>query len=192
MTGRDLFNKYGPILKIIIRVASIFPYSFRNRRFSAVCMKRGHLGQLKRYIWISTLAKHVGSNVVIFPGVYFEHIEKLTLGDNVSIHQMCYIDAGGEIEIGNDVAIAHRTTILSSNHRYSDPENPIKYQGMEWKKTIINDNVWIGCASTILPGVSIGSGSVIGANSVVTKCVESNSVVVGNPAKTIKKRIVYN
>ena len=102
---------------------------------------------------------------------------------------MCYIDAEGGIEIGNNVSIAHRSTILSSNHGYTDPIIPIKYQEMTLAKTIILDNVWIGCGCTILAGVEIGSGTVIGANSIVTKSIPENSVAIGSPAKRIKSRI---
>ncbi len=189
MTGRELFRKYGTLVQLIIRILKRLPKTFRRNRLDAACMSRGIIGQLKRYIWISTLAKSVGENVAIYPNVYFEHVEKLSIGNNVSIHQMCYLDAGGEIEIGNDVSIAHRSTVLSSNHRYSNPDEPIKYQGMRKLKTIIDNNVWIGCGVTVLAGVHINSGCVIGANSVVTKSVESNSVTAGNPAKHIKNRI---
>jgi acetyltransferase-like isoleucine patch superfamily enzyme len=119
MSGRDLFEKHGKKVQYLIKIAQLFPKSFRKNRLAASCMSRGVIGQLKRYVWISTLAKSVGENVAIYPNVYFEHVDRLSIGNNVSIHQMCYIDAGGEISIGNDVSIAHRTTVLSSNHRYS-------------------------------------------------------------------------
>jgi len=188
MSGRQLFEKHGKRIKALIKIAKLFPKSFRKNRLAAACMSRGKIGQLKRYIWISTLAKHVGENVAIYPNVYFEHVEKLSLGSNVSIHQMCYIDAGGEIVIGNDVSIAHRTTVLSSNHRYSEQDTPIKYQGMIHDRTIIEENVWVGCGVTILAGVHIQSGSVVGANSVVTKDVGKDEIVAGNPSKFIKMR----
>lgn len=188
MTGREVFTKYGSLIQLLVGVAKHFPKSFRQRRLAAACMARGSIGQLRRYVWISTIARAVGANVAISPNVFFEHVDKLSIGNNVSIHQMCYIDAGGEIEIGNDVSVAHRTTILSSNHHYNDMSIPIKYQGMKHAKTVIDDNVWIGCGVTVLAGVHIGTGSVIGANSVVTKSIEENSVAVGNPAAIIKSR----
>lgn len=193
MSGRELFRKHGAKVKLLVNIAKRFPKSFCQNRFEAACMDQGIFGQLKRYIWISTLAKSVGENVAIFPNVYFIHLEKLSIGNNVSIHQMCYIDAGGEIVIGSNVSIAHRTTILSSNHRYNEIDKPIKYQGMIYNKTTIDDNIWIGCGVTILAGVHIYSGSVVGANSLVTKDVLEDSVVVGNPARCIKGRSVsYN
>lgn len=72
---------------------------------------------------------------------------------NVSIHQMCYIDAEGGIEIDDNVSIAHRSTILSSNHGYADVDITIKYQGMILKRTILESNVWIGAGVSIMAGV---------------------------------------
>ena len=60
------------------------------------------------------------------------------------------------------------------------------------KKTIIDNNVWIGCSVTILAGVHVSSGCVIGANSVVTKDVNPDEIVVGNPARVIKKRFNHD
>lgn len=144
---------------------------------------------LERYILIRTLALKCGKNVVTFPGVRFENIQNLAIGDNVSIHQMCYINAEGGIEIGNDVSIAHRCTLLSSNHRYDDVMIPIKYQGMVLKKTILKDNIWGGCGVTILGGVVVENGCVIGSNSTITKNVSENSVMIGASAKLMKGRI---
>ncbi len=189
MTGRELFKKYNKIIYTIVKIAKIFPYKFRKKRFDAARMLNGKRGQLCRYVWLKTLAKSVGDNVVIFPCVFFEHLDKLEIGNNVSIHQMCYIDAAGGVVIGDNVSIAHRSTVLSSNHSYSDKKTPIKYQDMILKRTVIKNDVWIGCGVTILAGNSIGNGVVIGANSVVTHDIDDGSVVVGNPSKVIKNRL---
>ena len=172
----------------MVKIANLFPRKFRMRRFIKAKGMHGKLGFLIRYVWISTLVKAIGKNVAIFPDVYFEHLEKLELGENVSIHQMCYVDAGGGISIGNDVSIAHRVSILSSNHSFDDGNIAIKYQDLSYKLTTIGDNVWVGCGCVLLAGVYIGSGSVIGANSTVTKSIKQNSVAVGSPARIIKNR----
>lgn len=189
MTGRDFFSHYAGLVNFLVSVAKLFPKGFRKQRLSAACMVPGGMGHLRRYVWLSSLAKHVGKNVAVFPCVFFEHVDRLSIGDNVSIHQMCYIDACGGIDIGNDVSIAHRTTVLSSNHAHGAAGVPIKYQGMVPAKTTIDDNVWIGCSATVLAGAHIHSGAVVGANSVVTKDVASDTVVVGNPARFLKSRL---
>ncbi len=189
MNGITVFKKYGKLIQIFVDIAKKLP---RKVRFSILSINRGRSGKIGffwRYVAVASLARSVGKNVAIFPDVYFEYIENLSIGDNVSIHQMCYIDAEGGVEIGNDVSIAHRSSILSSNHNYSDISKPIKYQNMVLNKTIIEDDVWIGCGCVILSGVKIEKGSVIGANSTVTKGVSQYSVVVGAPAHSVKNRM---
>lgn len=188
MTGRELFERHYSIIRCLIKVTRLVPRRVRFWLLNINRNKSGTIALLNRYLVISTIAKKVGKNVVISPGVYFRHINNLSIGDNVSIHEMCYIDSEGEIEIGSDVSIAHRTSILSSNHGYKRRDIPIKYQEMEPAKTVINDNVWIGCGCVILAGTEIGSGCVIGANSTITKSVPDNSIAVGSPAKVIKSR----
>ena len=84
-------------------------------------------------------------------------------------------------DIGDDVFVAHGVMFVNDKFD-SDSINE-----WEMKKTIVEDNVRIGSNATIMP-VTIGDNSIIGAGAVVTKDVPENSVVVGNPAKIIKKR----
>jgi acetyltransferase-like isoleucine patch superfamily enzyme len=102
---------------------------------------------------------------------------------------MCYIDATGGIDIGDNVSIAHGTTIMSTTHRYDDLKIPIKDQPVDVFPTLIENNVWIGAKATILAGNIIGTGSIIAANAVITMNVPSMVVVGGVPAKIIKKRV---
>ncbi len=129
-----------------------------------------------------------GENVTIWENVQIDSPSKLTIGNNVSINRGCIIHAGGGIEIGDDILIGPNVVIYSQNHVHSDINKKIYEQGYETKKVTIFNNVWIGANSIILPGVKIESGSVIAAGSVVTKNIESNSVVAGKPATFIKKR----
>ncbi len=159
------------------------------KRLDALRNRTGSLAMMRRYLLIKKLSKKCGNNVAVFPGVYLENIEELEIGNNVSIHQMCYIDAEGGVSIGDNVSIAHRCTVLSSNHLYKDSNVPIKYQGMSLAPTTIRDNVWVGCACVVLAGVTIGPGSVIGANSTVLKDIPENVIAGGSPATILKMRI---
>lgn len=92
------------------------------------------------------------------------------------------------VEIGNYVMMGPNVSIYTKNHKTS-LEKPMIFQGFEEaKKVIIKDDVWIGSNVIILPGVTIESGTIIGAGSVVTKDVLKNTIVAGNPAKVIKER----
>lgn len=166
----------------------ILPSKVRNHLYNTLIYKKGKFGIGLRYIVLKSLAKHCGDNVAIFPNVYLFAIERLDVGNNVSIHEFSYIDSTGEIEIGNDVSIAHSTTIMSSSHNFEDLNIAIKDQGMSYSKTIIKSNVWIGAKSTIISGITINSGTVIGAHSVVTKTTVENGVYVGNPSQLIRMR----
>jgi len=89
----------------------------------------------------------------------------------------------GKVVIGDNVTITAGCYILS----HSAVENRINPNKEPRTKTVIEDNVFIGVNSVVLPGVKIGKNSIIGAGSVVTSDVEPNSVYAGNPAKLIKK-----
>lgn len=98
------------------------------------------------------------------------------------------------VNIGNNVLMASKIFISDNNHgsysggfAQSNPEIAPINRIYNVKSVFIEDNVWIGEAVTILPGVRIGKGSIIGANSVVTKDIPPFCIAVGIPSKVIKK-----
>lgn len=97
------------------------------------------------------------------------------------------------VTIGDNVFIGPNVSIYTACHPI---EAEARNTGVEWAEPVtIGNSVWIGGSATILPGVTIGDNCVIGAGSVVTKDVEANTVVGGNPAKVIKripKTIIIN
>ena len=104
-----------------------------------------------------------------------------------------HIAATKKVEIGNNVLIASKVFISDICHGdYTDkcpssPEIPPVDRPLSAKPVVIHDNVWIGELVSILPGVEIGKGSIVGANSVVTKSIPAYCMVAGNPAKIIKR-----
>lgn len=185
---RDIINKYDKIIRITINLSYLLPKKFYLRWFNLIRNHDNFVAMFIRYICLKNCANSCGNNVAIFSNVYLLNIQNLNIGDNVSIHPLCYIDASGGINIGNNVSIAHSTTLLSEEHNYSDLNTNIKDQGIEFRKTIIEDNVWIGGACRILGGSFIESGSIIAAGAVVKNKVLSNTIVGGVPAKIIKER----
>jgi len=93
----------------------------------------------------------------------------------------------GPVQIGNDVNFAQNVVVTGLNHNYRDVTVAISHQGISTNRVTIDDDVWIGANSVILPGVSIGKHSVVAAGSVVTRPVPSCSVCAGNPARVVKQ-----
>ncbi len=116
---------------------------------------------------------------------------KITIGDNVSIGAFNHITCINKIVIGNGVLTGKWVTITDNSHGDTSfatlQEIPRKRSVVSKGAVVLCDNVWIGDKATILPGVTIGEGAVIAANSVVTKDVPPYSIVAGCPAKVIKK-----
>lgn len=106
---------------------------------------------------------------------------RVKFGNNVFINHSCILSASGGIEFEDDVMLAPNVKIATINHDFNNRHTIYTYG-----KVTIKQNAWIGMGATILPGVTIGKNAVVGAGSVVTKDVEDNAVVVGNPARVIK------
>lgn len=106
----------------------------------------------------------------------------MKVGKNFNKQQGCYIDPTHcfLISIGNNVTFSIRVTLLAHD---ASTKKILDYA--KFGKIIIEDNVFIGANTTILPNVTIGKNSIIGAGSVVTKNIPENSVAVGNPARVI-------
>ena len=131
----------------------------------------------------------LSNNVRISPFVFIDSGGgSIAIGSNCSINPFCAIYGHGGLTIGNFVRIAAGTVIIPANHRFDELGIPISRQGLNLKGIQIDDDVWIGSGCRILDGVHIGTGCVIGAGSVVTSSLPSNSVSVGVPARVIRYR----
>lgn len=117
----------------------------------------------------------------------------LTFGKNVQINDFVHIVATESVSIGNNVLMASKIFISDSNHGdysgviQSSPDQSPAERVLTSKPVVIEDNVWLGEFVTVLQGVTIGKGSIIGAMSVVSRDVPPFSIAVGSPARVIKK-----
>lgn len=110
----------------------------------------------------------------------------VTIGDHtrIGLHSTVI----GPVRIGNHVHLAQGITVSALNHNFADPLRRIDEQGVTTRPIVIEDDVWIGANSVVLPGVRIGRHSVVAAGAVVTCDVPAGSLVAGVPA-VVKKRI---
>ena len=166
LAGKLLYNSIAKKMPL-----SDSRMNFGSKRLRAFCGK--------------LILEHCGSNVNIEKGAQFS--VAVSLGDNSGIGVNALISS--YVTIGNDVMMVPECMIFTSNHGMDRLDIPMwKQKHADPKPVVIGNDVWIGARVTILPGVHIGDGSVIGAGSVVTKDVEAYSIVAGNPAKLIRKR----
>jgi len=145
------------------------------------------IAKIRALFW-KRFVKKMGKNVFIMKSCRLLCPAGISFGKSVCINHHCDISGHGKLEIGNFVMIAPFVQIITANHGHSDWDKPMMGQPNQPKPVIIEDDVWIGTHATILPGVTIGHGAIIGANSVVTKNVHPYAIVGGNPANIIKYR----
>ncbi len=140
---------------------------------------------------------YLGDNVYIGAGMIIETYEnagvspRLEIGDNFFVTGLGHISCLNSIKIGKNVLIGRRVFITDNAHGVSDfkliQTPPILRPLYSKGGVVIDDNVWIGENVSVLPGVHIGYGAIVGANSLITKDVPSFCVVGGNPQKILKE-----
>jgi maltose O-acetyltransferase len=162
-------------------------------------LPNGFVGNRIRRLYWGSRVKSIGKNIIIARMAVVEVPELVTIGDNVAIGEYGVINPGGSlgVYIGNNVLLAQGLFIRAANHEYRDPTIPIRDQGYKFSSidhngskysVVIEDDVWCGVNVVILSGAKIGKGSIISANSVVSKDIPPYSVVMGNPGVIIFNR----
>ncbi|MFH1827044.1 MAG: acyltransferase [bacterium] len=125
----------------------------------------------------------IGRGSSVHMGVKFYDTKNIVIGHDSIIGEGCVLDGRDELKIGNHVALASEVMIYNSQHDTSD-ENFIAVN----KPVYLEDYVFIGPRAIILPGVTIGKGSIVAAGAVVTKDVVPYSIIAGIPAEKIGER----
>lgn len=125
----------------------------------------------------------VPESVKVFPPLTADFGRNLRLGERVFLNSGCRIQDQGGMEIGEDCLIGHNAVFATLNHDV-DPEHRAD---MIPAPIHLGRKVWLGANVTVLPGVTIGDHSVVGAGSVVTQDVPANTIVVGTPAREVRR-----
>ncbi len=146
---------------------------------------------IRRYIFKAVFRKF-GNNCMIDYKCFFRYPWKVVIGDNVTINRGCEFFPSMQTDQGiitfEDYAVlGPKVVIFSAGHSYASIDLPDISAPV-----VICRHAWIGGNTTILPGVVIGEGAIVGAGSVVSKSIPPYSVAVGNPAKVIKMRVLEN
>ena len=185
--------------KIFFKLSDLVDFIFVQLFFKSLLILRGtrvpFSAKISKFLinWPHQLS--IGRNCVFEHNLVFKYDSiwrkgpNIIIGDNVFIGCNTEFNISERISIGDNCLIASNCKFIDHNHGFSDLNKPIRLQSPKISPIIIEDNVWIGTSCIILKGVTIGSGSIIGASSVVTKNVPSNEIWCGSPASQKKKRI---
>ncbi len=169
------------------RVACYILYYGIARWLPRSYSRGGHIWQAIRYALCRHLFSACGKNVNVETRAHFHSGSQISVGSNSGVGVNAQIF--GKLYMGDHVMMGADVVIISHNHNFDRTDIPMDQQGFGKDAPVIIDNdVWIGARSVILPGVHIGAGAIIGAGSVVTKNVPEAAIVGGNPAKVIRMR----
>ncbi len=143
-----------------------------------------------RWFILKSSLKKVGKNFRFGYNSEFVDHRLIEVGDNVFMGLDTTINTTVAVQIHDNVMFGKRVTIMGGDHNISEVGTPMRFvkTGGKNEPIVIEKNAWIGSNVTILKGVKIGEGAVVGAGSVVVRSIPPYSVCVGNPAKPLKLR----
>jgi acetyltransferase-like isoleucine patch superfamily enzyme len=133
----------------------------------------------------------LGSRVYFGPGCWLLTHEpggRLEVGDDTSIAGYCVLSAATSVRIGRSVLFARNVYIADHRHGFELDGTPIIDQPLqEIRPVVVEDGAWLGQNVVLLPGVTVGRGAVVGANSVIREDVPPRSVVAGAPGRLVRR-----
>ncbi|MFZ2491227.1 MAG: acyltransferase [Thermoanaerobaculia bacterium] len=193
------------LIKTAVRAAIVLPYRLRfesvgaGSRINPPLLLQGagriHLGSgviLEQYLGMTVVGR---GEITIGDGTELRCFARLEahdgfirIGARCGVNPFTLLSGYGGLTIGDDVRIGSHCSILSSTHNFEASDLTIREQGVERRETIVEDDVWMGHACTIVGGVRIGSGAIIGAGAVVTRDVPPRAIVTGVPGRVTGTR----
>lgn len=157
------------------------------KKIALLIYKLRNINSIKsvRQFYIKSQLKSCGNGVFFQKYTVLENPQCIIIGNNVGIGSFVHIWGKGSVSIGDNVLVGSHTAIVSETHDYTQK---VMYNTHICRPVVIENNVWIGAHCVIMPGVTIKTGSVIGAGSIVTANTEPDGIYVGVPAKRLKNR----
>lgn len=134
------------------------------------------------------LVAAVGDHVTFYPRVSIRGCGRLTIGDHCSINSGVIFGLTCDLTLGRYVLVGDNVSFRTADHEFADTAIPMGEQGERRGNIVVEDDVWLGANVTVLRGVRIGRGAIVGANAVVTRDVPEYAIVGGVPAKLIGNR----
>jgi acetyltransferase-like isoleucine patch superfamily enzyme len=129
--------------------------------------------------------KKCGSGVAFERTMIIRNPRNIEIGDRSSFSNFVILDGHDHITIGSDCMFANGVVIATATHDQNvDPMN----RTMLTRPVVVGNNVWFGIGATVMPGVTIGDGAIVGARSLVTRDVPSRAVVLGVPGRVVRLR----
>lgn len=166
---------------------ALFFYYLIGIRFPTQPVPGWKIGYRWRRKLIQIIADECGSGIIVKQNAYVGSGQGLKIGNNSQLGADSRI--GPCTELGNDVVMGPEVVIMTTAHAFEDPIKPIRRQGaLPIQPVRVGNDVWIGTRVTIMPGITLGDGCIIGAGSVVTRDVPPLAIAAGNPAKVIRQR----
>jgi acetyltransferase-like isoleucine patch superfamily enzyme len=128
----------------------------------------------------------------VSPDAVFQNPERIEIGSGVRIGSRCHLWAGprdGWIRIGRDVLFGPEVMLTAATYRH-ELGNPVTDQPMSEGDVVIGDNVWLATRAIVLPGTTIGEGSIVAAGAVVKGEFPPMSIIAGAPARVVSQRVI--
>jgi len=136
----------------------------------------------------------IGGDVFVGAGSWLQVLDErgrgvaLAIGDGTSIAGNCVLSASSSVRVGRKVLMARNVYISDHIHAYDDPSRAVLEQGLARVEPVeVCDGAWLGQNVVVCPGVRIGRGAVVGANSVVREDVPDHALAVGAPARVVRR-----
>ena len=148
----------------------------------------GRFGWFARGLAYRPFLKRAGWPIIFGERIKLTEPWNMELGNWAAIGHNARANATGGITIGNWAAVTSGCVLNTVSHPFDDPDTTLRLQGIEVAPIVIEDGAWLGNGVYVMPGVTVGEGAIVAANSVVTKDVPPYTIVGGSPARPIRRR----